>query len=114
MLSVLCMLQHMLSVLNMVNTYNCYKSDNMELRGLMSNEYDTVPTWRSFPEYKLGVHSLAGLEVFVSFLGTSLAREAESQTHRSLGRLPYTSFRRRTPSLGPQQTRGLLLVGIFP
>ena len=65
-----------------------------------------------FLSYKLGVHCLAGLEVFVSFLGTSLARKAESQTHRSLGRLlPYTSFRRRTPSLGPQQTHGLL--GIF-
>ena len=65
-----------------------------------------------FLSYKLGVHCLVGLEVFVSFLGTSLAREAESQTHRSLGRLlPYTSFRRRTPSLGPQQTHGLL--GIF-
>ena len=64
-----------------------------------------------FLSYKLGVHCLAGLEVFVSFLGTctSLAREAESQTHRSLGRLlPYISFRRRTPSLGPQQTHGLL------
>ena len=55
-----------------------------------------------FLSYKLGVHCLAGLEVFVRFLGTSLAREAESQTQGSLSRLlPCTQ----------KQTHGLL--GIF-
>ena len=68
-----------------------------------------------FLSWELGVHCLAASCRLGGLceLPTSLAREAESQTHRSLGRLlPYTSFRRRTPSLGPQQTRGLL--GVFP